>query len=58
MMGFSSKVHVMVGRGVPFTLHIKDTPSPGLTTFSLKADIILGVPSVEGKISKLKREDT
>jgi hypothetical protein len=42
----------MVGRGVPFTLHIRDTGSAGLTTFSLKAEMILGVPSKENKLQK------
>lgn len=51
-MGSSSSVQVMVGRGVPFTLHIRETGSPGLTTFSLKAEMILGVPSANGEKRK------
>ena len=47
-MGSSSRVHVIVGSGVPFTLHIRETASAGLTTFSLKAEMILGVPSALG----------
>ena len=51
-MGSSSRVHVIVGSGVPFTLHIRETASAGLTTFSLKAEMILGVPSAGRQITQ------
>lgn len=47
MTGSSSSVHITLGSGVPFTVQNSDTNSLVPNTFSLKEEIILGVPSGE-----------
>jgi len=44
-MGSSSSAQVTVGGGAPLAAHIRENCSPGLTTFSLKEEMMRGVPS-------------
>lgn len=48
---------MIVGSGVPLTLHMRETGSAGLTTFSLKAEMILGVPSAGRQIREASGTD-
>lgn len=47
-MGSSSRAQVTVGGGAPLAAHIRENCSPGFTTFSLKDEMIRGVPSRRG----------